>query len=300
MHSILRLTRQLSPSISSTTSTFRLLSTTTPTTPTTPTTSNLEFVQTEEKGLTFWIKMNRPQVHNAFNEHVIKELTTVFKTVNNKTNYRTVVLTGNGPSFSAGADLNWMKKMVNYTPEQNKQDSAQLWELINSIKECPIPVIARVNGPAYGGGVGLLAAADFAYSVKSAQFGLTEVGLGLIPAIISTFVLPKIGSHASRYFLTGERFGAAKAQQIGLVSEVYETEQDLDVAINKIIEIINKNSPQAVRAAKQLLKKVWGTSAQESRDYVIQAISDIRVSAEGQEGLKAFLEKRTPSWRSKV
>jgi len=273
-----------------------------------------KYLTKEQKDATVWIRLNRPDLHNAFNEDVIAEVTNAFRQVTNDVKElsktastsgpslpRAVVLTGNGPSFSAGADLSWMKKMAKYTKEQNKKDSEQLYDMFHSISSCPVPVIARVNGAALGGGSGLVAACDFAFAVKSAKFGFTEVSLGLIPAVISRFCMDKIGAgHARRYFLTGERFSADEAMRIGLVESTYENMEELDAALEKVLNVISNNSPAAVRAAKQLIydvtDKQFNVNQPETRDFLSSAIANIRVSEEAQGGLNAFLNKQPVPW----
>lgn len=213
---------------------------------------------------------------------------------------RAVVLAANGKSFSAGADLNWMKKMVTYTEQQNKEDSYQLFDMFNAIKTCDVPVIARVNGAALGGGSGLVAACDMAFSMSNALFGFTEVKLGLIPAVISRFVMEKISpAHARRFFLTGERFNAETATKVGLIQEYFDSEEALDEQINTIVKELSGTSPAAIQACKELIETVTWTSTADSKEYVAGAIAKARVSEEGQEGLSAFLEKRRPSYVKK-
>lgn len=247
----------------------------------------------------YWIVLDRPKLHNAFNEDVIAELTNAFKHV--PAEARSVVLAANGPSFSAGADLNWMKKMANYTKEENEKDAQALFDMFHNIRYCPVPVIARVSGAALGGGSGLVAACDMAFSVKSAVFGFTECRLGLIPAVISPFVMEKIGSaHASRYFLTAARFSADEARRINLVHEVVENPEALDKLVSETVSTIAQNSPAAVRRSKQLIAGVLsphnGPTLSEKKGFVAREIAQVRISAEGQEGLKAFFEKRNPAW----
>lgn len=244
--------------------------------------------------------MNRPTVHNAFNEHVIEELREAFSSIK-LGDARSVVLTGAGKSFSAGADVNWMAKMANYTKEENRADSRKLFEMFSAIQVCPLPTIARVNGPALGGGAGLVAACDMAITHNEASFGFTEVAIGLIPAVISRFVMEKIGkSNCSRYFLTGERFNGLVAKDIQLVNASFATMGEADEEINRIVAQIAKVSPAAVHRAKHLIEQVQRFSCvEQSKEFVTEEIAAIRVSAEGQEGLKSFLEKRAPSWQKK-
>lgn len=201
------------------------------------------------------VTMNRPDLHNAFNEHVIRELTTLFRTLSGACAtdpttrlgaLRAVVLTGAGTSFSAGADLNWMKKMKDYTEAQNLNDSKQLFNMFLMMHRCPVPLIARVNGAALGGGVGLVSVCDIAISVVDAKFGLTEVKLGLSPAVISSFVMSKLSPAAANYFfLTGARFGAKEAQQHGLINQVVADASELDIAVKHTLEELALNSPKA-------------------------------------------------------
>jgi len=260
----------------------------------------------EPKQSSLRITLNRPDLHNSFNEEVIDELRKAFHAVDPKTT-RSVVLTGAGPSFSAGADLNYMKKMGSYTHEQNQEDAFRLFDMFKSIRSCPVPVIARVNGACMGGGVGLVSACDMAFAVKTAKFAFTEVSLGLVPAVISRFVMDKIGrAQASRYFLTAERFEAQKAKEIGLVHEVVETEAQLDEAVQETVDRIAKNGPNAVQATKALIDQVahWSEYAASAgkqgpdalKQHLAGVIAAARVSPEGQEGLKSFFEKRKATW----
>lgn len=245
------------------------------------------------------IEMNRSEVHNAFNEVMIHELHEAFREASLNDALKVVILKASGRSFSAGADLNWMKKMVNYSREENEKDSLALFDMIAAIQNCPIPTLARVQGSALGGGCGLIAACDMAFAAQRAKFGFTEVRLGLIPAVISPFVMQKVSSNAcSRYFLTGDRFDSNQAKEMGLVHEIADTEEELDKLIEETIHSILLSSPAAVRRAKKLIREVRGKSLFNSREYVACEIASLRVSEEGQEGLQAFLGKRKPSWLS--
>jgi len=242
--------------------------------------------------------MNRPDVSNAFNEELIAELTQAFKNLD--PSCRAIILTGAGKQFSAGADLNWMKKMASYTEEQNQEDSYLLFDMVNAIKRAPVPTIAKVNGAALGGGAGLVAACDISLGLSRGVFGFTEVKLGLLPAVISGFVMEKIGvNNANRYFLTGERFSAAEAVRIGLLNQHFETEAELDSEVNKVITEIVQSGPVAVRKAKALIARVKEMDLAEpsTKTFVCNQIASIRVSPEGQEGLSAFLQKRKPGWQ---
>jgi methylglutaconyl-CoA hydratase len=205
----------------------------------------------------------------------------------------------NGSSFSAGADLNWMKKMHKYTKEQNEEDSHRLFEMFYAIRNCRLPVIGRINGAALGGGSGLVACCDVALALSGAKFGFTEVKLGLIPAVISPFVLEKMGgANCSRYFLTGQRFDAAEARRVGLVQAHFESVEALDTEIDRITTEIGSSGPAAVERCKQLLRKVQHMNVDDptTKLYVAEQIAVTRVSPEAQDGLGAFLNKQSPPW----
>lgn len=256
-----------------------------------------EFVQIAIDGPVARVTLSRPELHNAFNEVMIGELHEAFTTLGKDNKVRAVILSGEGKSFCAGADLNWMKKMVDYTFEENVQDAHTLSAMLKAIHDCPKPVIARVHGAAFGGGVGLIAACDMAFSVEAASFCLSEVKLGLLPAVISPFVIKKIGQgHARRYFLTAERFKAAEARHIGLISDTVPDEATLDTVINDVVTAIVGNGPEAVSHCKVLIEKVCHFDWERAVDITTKMIAERRASAEGQEGMKAFLEKRQPGW----
>ncbi len=245
----------------------------------------------------FTVTLNRPDIHNAFDDVLIADLTQTLREAEVNEKIRVIVLTGTGKSFSAGADLNWMKRMARYTEEENYHDAMALAELMLTLNRLPKPTIARVNGSAYGGGVGLIACCDMAIAVSDAQFALTEVKLGLIPAVISPYVVAAIGEKtARRYFLTAERFGAADAQRMGLLNEVVDADE-LDQAVARIVALLLAAGPAAQAEAKDLIACV---SHRPATDSVIadtaERIAHVRVSPEGQEGLAAFLEKRKPNW----
>ena len=255
-------------------------------------------VEQDERGVAT-ITLNRPEKHNAFNEAVIRELTETLVEMNNDPKVRVVVLTGAGESFSAGADLNWMRSMAEYSEDENLEDSLRLAELMWTLDGLGKPSIARVNGSVFGGGVGLVSCCDIAVSVDSARFALTEVRLGLIPAVISPFVIRAIGARqARRYFLTGEAMEAEQARELGLVHETAAPDS-LDEAVEAHLRRLLKGGPQALRASKELIDGIQGqgVSAQEAAKMkTSRMIAQIRVSEEGQEGLAAFLEKRKPKW----
>ncbi|WGS52821.1 enoyl-CoA hydratase/isomerase family protein [Paraburkholderia sp. D15] len=244
------------------------------------------------------VTLNRPDVRNAFNETMIAELTAAFASLNTRDDVRAVVLAANGKAFCAGADLNWMKKMAAYSDDENRADAMRLAGMLSAIYRCTKPVIARVNGDAYAGGMGLIAACDIVVAVESARFCLSEARLGLIPATIAPYVIRALGEQASRrYFTTAEQFDCATALRLGLVSEAVGAEQ-LDGAVRQIADALCANGPQAVRACKQLVQDVAG---RELDDALIEdtaaRIARTRAGAEGREGVASFLEKRTPSWR---
>ena len=242
------------------------------------------------------VTLNRPEVHNAFNEVMIAELTEIFRKVSSDDTVRVVVLTGNGKSFSAGADLNWMKKMINYSYEENLEDSIKLAELFHLMYSCPKPVIARVNGAAIGGGTGLVAVCDIAIAAESAKFSLSEVKLGLVPACISPYVIRKVGEGRCReFFLTGERLIAKRAMELGLVNQVVPLEE-LDKVVQEKADQLISSGPKAIAMCKELLKNVPGMDFDKAKTYTADMIARMRIGDEGQEGMNAFLEKRKPRW----
>jgi len=243
------------------------------------------------------VTLNRPDVHNAFDETLIAELTDTLRTLSAAPDVRAVILAGAGPSFCAGADLNWMKKMAGYGHAENVADAQALAEMLRTLRDCPKPTIARVHGAAYGGGVGLVACCDIAIGAAEATFALSEAKLGLIPATISPYVIAAIGARsASRYFLTAERFEAAEAYRIGLLHDIVPVAQ-LDERINEILGALLVAGPQAQRECKALVAAV----AHRPIDAAVIAdtvrrIADVRASAEGKEGVAAFLGKRAAAW----
>lgn len=256
-----------------------------------------EFIRVDREGKTARVVMTRPEVHNAFNEVMIAEVTEAFRSLGSDVSVRTVVLAGEGKSFSAGADVNWMKRMVDYTVDENIEDAMTMAHMLRAIRECPKPTIARVHGAAFGGGVGLTAACDMGVAVEQAVFCLSEVKLGIIPAVISPYVLEKIGlNHARRYALTAEKFAASDAYDIGLISDVAADEDAMDDWIARVAKAIEGNGPTAVAACKSVLFAAWDAPWEKVPGLTAQRIAKQRVSDEGQDGLKAFLEKRNPGW----
>ena len=253
--------------------------------------------QVDERGVAT-ITMNNPDKHNAFDDQIIAELSDAFQQVADDKNVRVVILASEGKSFSAGADLNWMKRMASYTREENFRDSQALAEMLRRLNFLPKPTIARVQGAAFGGAVGLVSCCDMAVGSERASFCLSEVKIGLIPATISPYVVAAMGQRAARrYFTTAERFNADAALQLGLLSQLVSADE-LDATIDSLVEQLLANGPAAIEAAKQL---VFDVADKEINAALIedtcQRIADIRVSPEGQEGLGAFLEKRQPAWQ---
>jgi len=246
------------------------------------------------------VTLDRPDVHNAFNDELIKLVTEAFTDLGSREEIRVIILAGSGKSFCAGADLNWMKRMVEYSHEQNVEDARAAARMFLAITKCPKPVIARIHGAALGGGAGLAAACDIAIAVESAQFGFTEVKLGILPAVISPFVLARIGTARAReFFITGERFLAAVAKNIGLVEHVVAHDFALDALIDSKISQILTSAPQAVAAAKELIFGVAARTLETSLDYTAETIANARAGEEGQAGMKAFLERQKPPWIDK-
>jgi methylglutaconyl-CoA hydratase len=246
------------------------------------------------------VTLNRPDVHNAFNDELIGEAIDLFTSIGTRGSVRVVVLRSTGPNFCAGADLNWMSKMVSYSRDENIRDSSLLAKMYALIDECPLPVIGRIQGAAIGGGVGLVAVCDIAIAAEQSKFGLSEVKLGILPAVISPYVIAKIGaSHARALFLTGERFDAERALRIGLVHRVVGSADALDAAVAEAIAQLQTSGPEAVRACKKLIAFVSRNELADSTPYTIEAIATRRVSNEGQLGMKAFLKKEKAPWSPK-
>ena len=244
------------------------------------------------------ITLNRPEIHNAFNDTMLTELIDVFQEIQDrKGQIRVVILTGNGKSFCAGADLHWMKKMINYSYEENIEDSNRVSECMYRLYTLPQPTIARVNGAAIGGGMGLVSACDIVIAQENAAFSLSEVKLGLVPACISPYVIKRAGEAKCReFFLSGERIDAQKALSAGLVNVVVPYEE-LDTAVDDWKDRFLKNGPEAMAVCKELLENVPGMRLDEAKSYTADGIAKLRISKEGQEGMNAFLEKRKPFWR---
>ena len=243
------------------------------------------------------VTLSRPEVRNAFNDEVIAELTAAFTQLGQDPQVRSIVLAAVGPAFCAGADLNWMRRMADYTHAENLLDAAQLAEMLRVIYTCPKPTVARIQGDVYAGGMGLVAACDMAVSVDTANYCLSEVKLGLYPATISPYVIRAMGARAAhRYFLTAERFDASEALRIGFVHAVVTPEQ-LDDKVAEITKALVNTSPNAVKECKTLLHDVAGKNIDGSLiAHTVEGIASIRASAEGKEGVQSFLQKRKPNW----
>jgi methylglutaconyl-CoA hydratase len=261
-----------------------------------------EYLATKRNGPVEYLTLNRPDVRNAFNEHVIAELTdwaARTREAAERGQVRIAVLAGAGKLFCAGADVAWMSKTVAYTEEENLRDAMAMSRMFAAIDALPAAVIGRIQGAALGGGAGLAAVCDIVVAGENAVFGFTEVKLGIVPAVISPFALAKIGRSAAReLFLTGARFSAARAKEIGLVHAVV-AEVELDEAVDRFIRELLTAGPDALAAAKALIPQVWGRTVEDAMPITANTIASRRVSREGQEGLKAFLEKRTPAWCDK-
>jgi methylglutaconyl-CoA hydratase len=247
------------------------------------------------------VTLSRPEVRNAFNAALIAELRATFESLGAEPSdsLRGVVLEGEGATFCAGADVTWMREARELSVADNERDAAGMQAMFDAVDACPVPVIARVQGAALGGGMGLCATADIVVATVDATFGFTETKLGIVPAVISTFVAPKIGeSHARALFLTGQRFGADRARAIGLVHEVVADIAALDERIEALLDELRAAGPMAVRRAKALLRELRALPAEEARRRMPRHIAEQRTSAEGQEGLASFLEKRAASWNA--
>jgi methylglutaconyl-CoA hydratase len=255
---------------------------------------HLEIINKADGVVEVW--MNRPELHNAFNAELIDEMIQTFQSFKEE---RLIILSGRGASFCAGADLNWMKAMKNYSKEENFQDSKKLAKMFSTINDCNIPVIGRINGHALGGGVGLVSVCDHVIAVEEALMGFTEVRLGLIPAVISPYCISKIGeSNARSWMLSGERFNALEAKRMGLVHDVVAVGSDLDAKVEEVKKRFLAAGPVATKEAKRLVREVV-KSLKNSEDYTCQMISERRISEEGQEGMRALLEKDKPQWMKK-
>jgi len=254
-------------------------------------------LQIERRGPVVHVGLNRPEVRNAFNDQVIVELTGTFRALAQEPSLRAVVLGGQGKAFCAGADLSWMRTMADYSWEQNRADAQALAEMLWAIYSCPLPVVGRIHGDCYAGGVGLAAVCDVLVAAEGVHFCLSEARLGLLPATIGPYVIKALGEQAARrYFVTAERFSAATALQLGFVHEVVAPEA-LDAKVDEIVAALVANGPAAVKACKRLVQDLAGRPIDEAlRADTARRIADIRASDEGKEGVQSFLNKRAPGW----
>jgi len=257
-----------------------------------------ESLAVERQGPVGLVTMNRPEKHNAFDDVLIRELTEAFRSMEAEDGIRVVVLSAAGKSFSAGADLNWMRRMAGFSKEENQRDAMGLGALMRTLAHLRKPTVARVQGPAYGGGVGLVACCDIAVATQQAAFSFSEPKLGLIPAVISPYAIAAIGERAARrFFLTGERFDGAEAWRLGLVHELVSSEGELDEKIGEIVDALLACGPVAQREGKELVRAVANRPVtSELIQDTADRIARLRSSPEGREGIAAFLEKRRPAW----
>ena len=245
------------------------------------------------------VTFSRPEIHNAFNSTMIAEMTGVFGKIEKDEDIRVVLLTGEGKSFCAGADLNWMRGVIKQTFDQNLAESNALAELFNKIYRCRRPVIGRINGAAIGGGTGFVAVCDMAIAARSAKFSFSEVKIGVVPACIGPYVVKKMGEGKAReLFITGERMNAERAHEVGLVNKVVDDDQ-LDDAVDALVKTLLSSGPEAVAMAKKLVREVPEMTPAQFKPYTAEMIAKLRVSDEGQEGMDAFLNKRKPNWMTK-
>lgn len=252
---------------------------------------------TEEKNVAF-ISLDRPQVRNAFDPELIKRLTQEFQTLSQRNDLRCIVLSGEGKVFCAGADLNWMKSMAKYSFEQNRADSEKLFEMFEAIWNCPVPVVGLVHGAAFGGALGLMAVCDYVIAEEKTQLCFSEVKIGLVPAVISAFILRKCNpSFVGHLMMSGQVFTPRAAYDAGLVQEVV-AESHLAEALSRIVRQFSEGGPEAVRDTKKLVRQMSALTWEQAKTETCRVISERRTSTEGQEGLKSFFDKRTPNWRA--
>lgn len=255
-----------------------------------------ETLQVERDGRVVRLWLNRPAVRNAFNAVMVRELRKALEDVRRDDEARVVVLSGRGSAFCSGADLNWMREIIDFTYEQNLGETMDLAEALHELYSLPKPTVARVNGPAIGGGTGFVSVCDIVVASTEARFGLSEVKIGVVPAAISPYVVRRMGeSRARQYFLTGERFDGRRAAEIGLANIVAEP-AGLDAAVEAVVGSLLSSGPEALASAKELLRRVPGMDFEECKRFTAEMIARLRVSAEAQEGMAAFLKKRKPKW----
>lgn len=261
--------------------------------------SDYKTIRCEAEGPVARIVFSRPEVHNAFNNDMIAEMLDVLRTLERPSDVRVVVLTGEGKSFCAGADVNWMKKVMDFSFEENYGESLKLAEMMYALYSLHLPTVAMINGATIGGGMGFVSTTDIAVASTNARFSLSEVKLGLVPACISPYVIKKAGEAACRrLMLTGERIDAHEAFRVGLVNAVVEPEE-LESAVESLVDRLISSGPGAIAVCKKLLREVPAMSLEEAKTFTADELARLRMSEEGQEGMKAFLEKRKPSWAAK-
>lgn len=260
---------------------------------------DLTTVSYQKDGMIGRVTFNRPKIHNAFNATVITEMSQVFDEIAADEELRVVLLTGEGKSFCAGADLNWMREVINQSFDENLAESNALADLFYQIYTCKLPVVGQINGAAIGGGTGFVAVCDIAIAARSAKFSFSEVKIGVVPACIGPYVIKKMGEGKAReLFITGERMAADRAHEVGLVNAVADDDQ-LEATVNDLIKTILSSGPHAVAMAKKLVSEVPGMTPEQFKPYTAEMIARLRVSDEGQEGMDAFLNKRKPNWVQK-
>jgi methylglutaconyl-CoA hydratase len=253
-------------------------------------------VRVETAGRIGKVTFCRPEVHNAFNDQVIDEMTFAFKRLKTDSDVRVVILSGDGKSFCAGADLNWMRRVKDSAFEDNLDEARRLADLFWDIYSFPKPVIGRINGAAIGGGTGFVAVTDIAVAAQSAVFSFSEVKIGVVPACISPYVIKRVGEGKAReFFLTGERLTSERALEAGLVNRAVPDEM-LDATVNGLVESLLSSGPEAIRVCKELLQTVPALTVDDFKEYTARVIAELRQSPEGQEGMDAFLNKRRPKW----
>jgi methylglutaconyl-CoA hydratase len=254
-------------------------------------------LKVESSGAIATVTLDRPEVHNAFNDELIAKITAAFVELGANPSVRAIVLRANGESFSAGGDLNWMKRAATYTAEENLRDARAGANMFLTVARCPKPVIARVHARALGGGSGLVASCDMAVAVETAEFALPEVKIGLLPGIIGPFLIARMGmANAREYFLTGARFSAARAKEIGLIQRVALDVTAMDAVVNSWIAELLTASPAAITAAKELIFNISNRPIDSVLDIAAKSIADIRISPEGRAGVESFLTRRKPPW----
>ena len=258
----------------------------------------METIAVRTAGQVMTVILNRPQSHNAFNPQMIAELTDLFREIAGSSPARVIVLTGSGRSFCAGADVTFMRAAADFTFAENVADGEAIFDLMLAVNDCPAPVIGRINGAAIGGGAGLVSCCDSVAAVARAKFAFSEARLGIVPAVISPFVVAKIGpGHARELFLSGERFDAAHARHIGLIHHLATDEAELDALVAHRVTEYLQAAPGAQATAKTLVRQVAGQPPAAMRDYTTNLIAQRRASSEGREGMSAFLQKRPPAWQ---